>query len=148
MSVYSVTILKNEVSEDTTLFANITDTVVLNDVFGEDAISTTSVEISFDRNIQRQSNHRILLANFGDGYEQRVKSGINSKAETFSVTFNNRTRSEIIVLAAFLDNKVGGNFDILLNGETLKVTSEAYSTTYTQNEIHSLTTQLRRVYEP
>lgn len=148
MAGYSITFTKEQVSENPLLYTNITDTVVLEEVFGESAISTTSVEIGFDRNIQRQAQHRVLLATFGDGYEQRLRSGINSKAETFSITFNNRSRSEIIVLAAFLDNKAGGNFDILLNGETIKVASENYSITYTNDVNHSLTTQLRRVYEP
>lgn len=145
MATYSVTINENEVSGNTSFVTNITDSALLEEVF---PAAATSVEIAFDRNIQRQSENRVLVARFGDGYEQRVGDGINIKQQTYTVNFANRTLSEITVLAAFLDNKSGDNFDIVIGGETIKVATEQYSIQYVQDEIHSLSTTLRRVYEP
>tara|TARA_Y100000385_G_C12952767_1_gene576211 strand:+ start:162 stop:608 length:447 start_codon:yes stop_codon:yes gene_type:complete len=148
MSTYSLTIQRDTVAGSTSFLTNISNASVINAVFGEFSTDSTTVDFAFDKNTQRKTKIRVLTAGFGDGYEQRIRNGINSKEETFSVTFNNRSNEEIQVLSAFLDNKAGANFDITFNGETLKVTSEEYSTTYNQTSIHSLTTELRRVYEP
>ena len=148
MSTYSLTFRKDAVSGDTTLLTNITNSTLLASIFGENSVASTTKEFVFDRNVQRQTKVRLLTATFGDGYEQRVRHGINPKEETFSITFNNRSSDEITVLAAFLDNKSGGNFDIVINGDTIKVAAEEYSIDYGQTSFNSLSTQLKRVYEP
>lgn len=148
MSTYSLTFRKDDVSGDTTLLTNITDTTLLETVFGENSVASTTKEFNFDRGIQRQTSIRTLTATFGDGYEQRVRNGINPKQESFSVSFNNRSTEEIEVLAAFFDNKTGDNFNIVINGETIKVASEQYNISYGQTTINSLSIQFRRVYEP
>lgn len=148
MATYSVTIRRDEVSDDTTFYTNITDIAFLDSIFGEDQLGSDTVEYSFDRGIGRQAEHETYVAKFGDGYEQRLRNGINSKKENISVNFNNRNADDIVILSAFLDNKVGANFDIVLSGETIKVATEKYNIAYNQDAIHSLTTTLRRVYEP
>jgi phage-related protein len=149
MATYSVTIRRDEVSDDTTFYTNITDTTLLDSIFGDvNPQGSDTVEYAFDRGIARTAEHNTFVAKFGDGYEQRLRSGINSKQESISVNFNNRNADDIVILSAFLDNKVGANFDIVLNGETIKVATEQYNISYQQDEIHSLNTTLRRVYEP
>lgn len=107
-----------------------------------------TVELVADRGLSRQVQHRVLTAKFGDGYEQRVRDGINTKNETFSISFNNRPVDEINLIAAFLDLKVALNFDFTVGLETLKVVCEGYNIVYLQDEIYSLQTNFRRVYEP
>ena len=148
MSTYSLTFRKDDVSGDTTLLTNITNNTLLETVFGETSTASTTKEFTFDRGVQRQTSIRTLTATFGDGYEQRVRNGINPKQESFSVSFNNRSTEEIEVLAAFFDNKTGDNFNIVINGETVKVASEQYNISYGQTTINSLSIQFRRVYEP
>lgn len=148
MSTYSLTITKNEVGGDTDFLTNITDTLVLEEVFGEGYTDTSTVEFGFDRNISRSTQVRVNIVNFGDGYEQRSRKGINPKQETFRVTFKAKTNSETKVLSAFLDNKTANNFNIVINGETIKVACEQYSTIYTHNDFHNIQASFRRVYEP
>ena len=113
--------------------------------------STSSI-FTADRGMTRAVEHRILTAKFGDGYEQRVVDGINSKMSQFDVTFNNRTASSINLLAKFLDNKAGKNFNFTVtdyDGDTVhKVVCEAYNISYTRESIHSLDATFRKVYEP
>lgn len=115
-------------------------------------VPASDVEYTVDRGMQRQSQHRILTSKFGDGYEQRVLDGINTKQENFNVSFNNRTRSSINLLAAFLDVQAGKNFTFTVtdqDGDTnLKVVCEQYNLVYNREEFHTLTTTFRRVYEP
>ena len=105
-----------------------------------------------DRGLQRQVKHRILTSKFGDGYEQRVRDGINTKEDSFNIAFNNRPAEEINLIAAFLDAKAGLNFNLTITNytedEVIKVVAEEYSISYPQETIHSLQTTFRRVYEP
>lgn len=118
----------------------------------DDTNPTSPTTISVDRGFSRQVQHRVLTAKFGDGYEQRVKDGINTKNETFSANFNNRPASEINNIAKFFDNYSGKNFTLTVtdyDGDTdIKVVCDTYSIMYPQEEVHSLNATLRRVYEP
>lgn len=54
---------------------------------------------------------KVNRAVFGDGYEQRVRDGINTKARSWSLTFM-KTSSDIDSIDAFLSNEAGaGSFD-------------------------------------
>ena len=110
-----------------------------------------------DRGLKRVSKHRILTAKFGDGYEQRVRDGINSKDDSFNISFNNREAEEIALIAGFLDEKAALSFDFTITDRfssgsltttTMKVVVEEYSVDYGQPTFHSLSCTLRRVYEP
>lgn len=105
-----------------------------------------------DRGFQRQAQHRVLSAKFGDGYEQRVRDGINTKKENFNLSFNNRSAEEINLIAAFFDLKAATNFTLTITGlnsnESIKVVCDSYNIAYIQTNVHSLQTAFRRVYEP
>ena len=64
----------------------------------------SDTEIVADR-LSAQSAHRVRLHRFGDGYEQRVLDGINTKDDKFSVSFNNRGAEEIALIAGFFDQE-------------------------------------------
>ena len=130
-----------------------------------DPIKNTSgasaVEITVDRGFSRQAQQKVLVAQFGDGYEQRVLSGLNPKTETISVAFNNRSASDIALISAYLDRQAGLKFNMTvtdtfdtgsnagkLTTSTIKVTCSEYSISYPQPDIHSLTETFNRVYEP
>tara|TARA_B110000305_G_scaffold45335_2_gene48124 strand:- start:3909 stop:4313 length:405 start_codon:yes stop_codon:yes gene_type:complete len=109
-------------------------------------------EIVADRGLSRAVAHRVLTAKFGDGYEQRVRDGINTKQDSFSISFNNRDAAEINLIAAFLDSKSGLNFNLtitnLTTNEVIKVVCDEYNISYGHEFYHSLQTTFRRVYEP
>ena len=110
--------------------------------------SATEKEITFDRGFSKESEQRVLTAQFGDGYEQRIKDGINTKVEKFSMNINNRTWEEIELISAFLDVKTPKSFSITLQREPINVVCDSYSLTAAQSSIHSISAELRRVYEP
>jgi len=98
---------------------------------------------TFDRGLSRASNFNILTAKFGDGYEQRAM---------FGVSFSNRTKEDINLIAKFLDVHQAKNFDIIIpeydGNQTIKVVCEGYNIKYLYHSYHSLTAEFRRVYEP
>ena len=58
-----------------------------------------------DKSMGRISKPKVNLAKFGDAYEQRLANGINNLEESYSITFNNRTKEEIDDIIAFFENK-------------------------------------------
>jgi len=114
--------------------------------------NNASKTIVADRGLQRQVKQRVLTAKFGEGYEQRVLDGINTKEDSFNLSFNNRSAEEINLIAAFLDLKSGLNFELKVTNytgdEVIKVVAEDYNISYTYDTVHSLQTTFRRVYEP
>ena len=117
----------------------------------------SSFEATADRGMSRASTHRTLTAKFGDGYEQRVLDGINTKEDSFNLSFNNRTAEDINLIVAFFDSKAAKNFNftvtdtftgVNLSNTTMKVVCDTYNVNYLRENFHSLTCTIRRVYEP
>ena len=110
-----------------------------------------------DKSMAKQSTPRVLVANFGDGYEQRIADGINTLNETYSLSFATRLKSDIDDIVAFLDGKKGvSNFTLTLpdtnnttrTGERdVKVITTDYSVSYDYDNFYSATATFRRVYE-
>lgn len=50
---------------------------------------------------------RVVRAQFGDGYSQRVVDGINNKPRKWQLTFAARTTAEIQPILAFLETQGG-----------------------------------------
>lgn len=111
-----------------------------------------------DKALTRSSKPTVLMARFGDGYEQRAADGLNSIKETYSVSFNNRTKEFVDDVVAFLDSTASvTNFGFTVpdsnnttrTGEKdVVVVCDSYSTSYAYDNFYTLTATLRRVYEP
>lgn len=107
-----------------------------------------------DKGLTRTSTPRVLVARFGDGYEQRIADGINSINETFRVTFNNRTKEEIDDITAYLGSLNGTTAftytipDSNNSGETdIKVVCDTFTQNYSYGDFYSASATFRRVYE-
>lgn len=111
------------------------------------AAGGTNNNFVVDRGVSRKPTFRILRQQFGDGYEQRLLDGINTKNEQYSVSFNNRSPEEVYTIADFLDATIPGNFDFYIDEEVVKVTANTYDLVHSSTVGHSLTVQLKRVYE-
>ena len=117
----------------------------------------TSTYATPDKALTKNSAPRVLTASFGDGYEQRIADGINSLAETYSLSFATRPKAEIDDIVAFLDAKKGVlKFTLTLpdtnnttraNERDVKVVTTDYSVTYAYENYYGLTVNLKRVFE-
>ena len=67
----------------------------------------TEVNIIPDRGVSTDQSARTLIANYGDGYEQRVAAGINNLPESWSVSWNNRSASDANKVIKFLEDQKG-----------------------------------------
>lgn len=120
---------------------------------------TTSVafgsrDVCPDKGMTKVTQPKVLLAAFGDGYEQRLVDGINNLAQGFQVSFANRTKEEIDDIIGYL-NSLGGTTAFTLTipdsnngGEiNIQVVSEQASQIYTHDDYYTGSASFRRVYE-
>ena len=67
----------------------------------------TDVNLIPDRGVGTDHTARVLKANYGDGYEQRVAAGINNLPESWSLSWNNKTLNEGNKIIKFLEDHKG-----------------------------------------
>lgn len=70
-------------------------------------MASTTFTYSPDYGAQMTQKPRVLTAQFGDGYQQRVADGINTAPRTWRLAFNSRTNAEIAPILAFLQARGG-----------------------------------------
>lgn len=118
-------------------------------------ITGFSAPVQPDKGITRGNTPRVLLAEFGDGYEQRLADGINSLAQNINVTFATRPKAEIDDLVAFFESLNGVSkfrFDLEdsnagSNTETIKCVCSDWSQSWDYDDYYTLSCTFRRVYE-
>lgn len=108
-----------------------------------------------DNNLTKRVAPRVLLARFGDGYEQRTPDGINSLQESFQAVFVNRTPAEADAIVYFFEDRLGVEaFDFTipdsrsyLGLKTIRVVCESWDYVYTNHIASGCVATFRRVYE-
>jgi len=89
----------------------------------------TEVNINPDRGLKADQQPRVLKANYGDGYEQRVAAGINNLPETWNLTWKNRTTADTNKIVKFLEDQGGVTaFDWYPTGYNIASTTTSAST--------------------
>lgn len=86
----------------------------------------------------------------GDGYEQRVRFGLNTNPKEWSLTFSNRTDTERDAIVAFLDARGGmESFDWTPpRGTAGKYVCEEWQTTLSNCNNNQIRAVFRQVFEP
>ena len=113
-------------------------------------------KVMFDKGAQGAVKPRVIKTQFGDGYEMRIKDGINNTPRTWSLVFNNRTNDDIDNLYAFFQRLASVDTcqltvpDITASGneEAVIVVIEEYARTFAYDEYYSMTCTAREVFEP
>lgn len=90
---------------------------------------------------------RVLKAQFGDGYSQRIADGINNKPRSWSLSFS-KTQTDIDLILSFLNTEGGVNsFDWTPpRGVAGKWICEQWNTTVNDG-FDNLTVQFVEVFE-
>jgi phage-related protein len=118
-------------------------------------ITGFSAPVQPDKGLSRSNTPRVLLANFGDGYEQRLADGINVLDQNMTISFSTRPKAEIDDLVAFFESLKGvSRFKFNLedsnegsNTETILCVCQDWNQSWAYDNFYSLTTTFRRVYE-
>jgi len=127
----------------------------------------TSTNRKPDKGYTRQTQPKILMAQFGDGYSQRLIDGINPLKETINVSFKTREKAEIDHIISFFESKGGvtaftftvnqqyyaspgtsSETDVTSSDElALKVICSSWNKTHDYADYWSATATFTRVYE-
>ena len=118
-------------------------------------ITGFSGKVVYDRGVQQAPEPRVLKAQFGDGYEMRVRDGINNTPRSWGLTFNNRTKEDIDNLYAFFNRLASVDTCKLTipdqtesgNEFTATVVIEGYNRVMTYDNFYSLSCTAREVFE-
>jgi len=114
-----------------------------------------SRQITPDKGLSSKETPRVLMVTFGDGYEQRLSSGINQLEQEFGVSFKTRPKAEIDDIIAFFTSTKGVTaFDYVVpdsnagGGETTyKVVASDWTKSYAYDNFYTANAKFRRVYE-
>tara|TARA_R110002020_G_scaffold145804_2_gene320042 strand:- start:995 stop:1588 length:594 start_codon:yes stop_codon:yes gene_type:complete len=69
--------------------------------------TNVSTQVVPDRTLAGSSTANVRTAKFGDGYEQRASIGINNVGRDYSISFANRSKTEVDDIVAFFESKNG-----------------------------------------
>lgn len=93
---------------------------------------------------------RVLTAQFGDGYSQRVGDGINSNPASWSLTFSARDKNEASAIVAFLDAQAGVTAFTWTDptGTTASYICQDYGMSRTSPLSYEVTATFTEVFDP
>ena len=94
---------------------------------------------------------RVRVAQFGDGYQQRVADGINTGTDSWNLTFAVRTDTEAGNILAFLEARAGVEaFDWTPPGSAtaIRAICREWNRTFDRHQQNTITARFDRVYEP
>lgn len=110
-------------------------------------MATFTFTPSFPASVSQQP--RIVTSQFGDGYEQRVAFGINTKPKTWQLQFLNRDDTERDNILAFLEARGGVEaFDWTdPNGYAAKWVCSEWTVEQVSCNFNNVNTSFKEVFE-
>ena len=111
-------------------------------------MATFTYTPSFDAT--EASRPRVRKFQSGDGYEQRIRFGLNTNPKEWQLVFSNRTDAERDLILAFLDARGGvESFDWTPpRGTAGKYVCEEWQTTLSNCNNNQIRATFRQVFEP
>jgi phage-related protein len=96
------------------------------------------------------STPRVLSAQFGDGYSQRLADGINTISKKWSISFNNRSLEDSAAIVAFFQARKGvESFTWTPTGEAtaVQVVASSWKEVYSSPITRTISVTFDIVYE-
>jgi phage-related protein len=110
----------------------------------------TTIGFNPDKALKQDMKPRILKAQFGDGYMQRARDGINTVTESWSLSWKNRKEAEGKKLVDFFES-TGGIHAITWTPPyatvAIKVIVENWNVSYPQIGILTIQAKFTRVHD-
>ena len=114
-----------------------------------------------DKGMTINNQPTVHRARFGNGFEQRVETGINSLAQDLNITFQDREKAEADAITSFFESKVGvDSFELTIpyggdgtsgtettTERVIKVVCISWSTVYSYDNFYTVNATFKRVYE-
>lgn len=105
-----------------------------------------------DFGAQKKSEPSVRTVKFGDGYEQRLRFGLNQNPKTWDLRWTATDNTTADAIEAFFDARAsdGDPFDWtpLDSATSYKFVCESWNREYQYADINIITATFRQVYEP
>ena len=101
----------------------------------------TAVGFNPDKALKQDMKPRILVSQFGDGYMQRARDGINTITESWSMSWKNRSITDGQKLISFFESTEGLHsftWTPPYSTTPLKVIVDSWSVSYPQMDVLSI----------
>lgn len=98
---------------------------------------------------QRTYEPLVLIAKFGDGYEQRTRPGINNNPERWDLSFNNKTQAVADAIEIFFSDHGGVNsFGWTAQASPVEryYKCTRWTRSFTQKGVHSVAAYFEQVF--
>ena len=110
----------------------------------------------YDKGVSQTPKPRVLTAKFGDGYEMRVRDGINNTPRAWGLTFANKPKIEADDLYTFFNRLASVDTAKLTvpdtnsgsNEDEVVVVIEAYTKAIVYDNYYTISCTAREVFEP
>ena len=121
---------------------------------GFDVGGTLGVVVQ-DRGLQVQSKPKVLIADYGDGYTQRLANGIQNLQQQYKISITNRKKADIDDIASFLETKGGVTAFTFTVPDTnsgsselaIKVICAEWQQEWSHDDYYNISATFQRVYE-
>ena len=107
-----------------------------------------------DYGLEKETTAAVSEVKFGDGYTQRIRRGINTVSQTWTVTFGNRPSAVVDAMEAFLKQHAGALYFLWPDHNDpedpmkyIKVTCEKWRRQFTAPYHDTLTMTLVQVFD-
>lgn len=128
-------------------------------IFDGSTYPAADITVIPDKGFSARTAPRVLKAQFGDGYQQRLGDGINTLAPSFSISFAKRPQDEIDDIVAYFEILGAVTpFNLTIsnhregisspNETTVRVLCNSWNQVWLYDDFYSLTAELERYYGP
>lgn len=103
-----------------------------------------------DKGFSKQTTPKVLTMQFGDGYANRIREGINSINTSWSLTFSSRSLTTAAAIISFLETAAGVTyFQWTPPNESIEynVICKEWSEVYESHISRTITATFDRVYQ-
>lgn len=110
----------------------------------------TTIGFNPDKALKQDMKPRILKAQFGDGYMQRARDGINTITESWSLTWKNRSVTDGQKLIDLFEDTDGIHTIIWTPpyaSDSIKVIVESWNVSYPQMNVLTIQAKFTRVHD-
>jgi len=115
------------------------------------SLSTLPATPSPDVGITRTVSYNTLEAQFGDGYSQRAKIGINNKPMKMSLKWSNINETEKDTLETFFDAHDGGEAFLYTppdqDASSKWIVDGEYSVVYVAYQVYNVSVSIKEVFD-
>lgn len=120
--------------------------------FNDGGVGTSTGGTTPDFGASKKSEPKLRVMKFGDGYEQRIRFGLNQNPKVWDLTWTAKSNADADAIEAFFDARAsdGDPFDWtpIEESTSYKFVCDSWTRDHQYANINIIRATFRQVYEP